>query len=104
MLMLILFNISQSVWAKTLVLTPSQASVNVVPYLEYNNAEGSVLDAPPIEGWAEFNQPQIKLGFDQSIQWFRFELLNSNSHPFAYDLELGNPLIDEIAIYILVRN
>lgn len=88
-------------WAKTVKLTPNQASIDLVPSLEYNIAEGSVLDAPPIEGWANFRHQQIKLGFDESIQWFRFQLHNANQHPQAYDLELGNPLIDEIAVYIL---
>ncbi|NVK24116.1 MAG: diguanylate cyclase [Gammaproteobacteria bacterium] len=83
------------------LLTPYTPAQDVVPHLEYNVSEGTVLDPPPVEGWAEFTQTQIKLGFDQSIQWFRFELRNELSHPMAYDLVLGNPLIDEIVVYIL---
>jgi len=98
---LFLISLLLQVNAATYDIINSEGKTDLTPYVEYNIGGNDPLESPPIEGWSEFNQAQIKLGFDNRVQWFRFELSNSSSLAESKYLELDAPLLDNITLYIL---
>jgi diguanylate cyclase (GGDEF)-like protein len=100
-ILLFLIGLLLQVNAATYDIINSEGKTDLTPYIEYNIGGFDPLESPPIEGWSEFNRAQIKLGFDNRVQWFRFELSNSSPLAESKYLELDAPLLDNITLYIL---
>lgn len=98
---LFLFGLLLQADAATYDIIDSEGKTDLTPYIEYNIGGLDPLESPPIEGWSEFNNSQIKLGFNNRVQWFRFELSNSSALVESKYLELDAPLLDNITLYIL---
>ena len=99
---LVVIGLLLQVNAATYDITNSKGKTDLTPYIEYNIGGHDPLETPPIEGWSEFNQAQIKLGFDNRVQWFRFELSNPSTQVETKYLELDAPLLDNIVLYQLI--
>lgn len=79
----------------------TKGKVNLAAHFEYNIGQSDPLEAPPIEGWSQLPSDYIKLGFVDNVQWFRTSLINNNPHPLAMFVEIDNPLLDNVTLYIL---
>lgn len=99
---LIVIGLLLQVNAATYDITSSKGKTDLTPYIEYNIGGHDPLESPPIEGWSQFNLSQIKLGFDNRVQWFRFNLSNPSSQVQTKYLELDAPLLDNIVLYQLI--
>ncbi|WP_341205936.1 diguanylate cyclase [uncultured Psychrosphaera sp.] len=99
--LLIFVELLLQVNAATYDISNLQGKTDLTPYIEYNIGDHDPLEAPPIEGWSQFTYSQIKLGFDNRVQWFRFELANPSAQVESYYIELDAPLLDNITFYIL---
>jgi len=101
--MLIIVNLCLQVFAaQTVKLIGQDNYVSLADSLEFNISNPSQpADTPPIEGWSIYPYSQIQLDNSVSTYWFRTHLKNNSIHPKTYYLELANPLIDNLTVYIL---
>ena len=86
---------------KNLDINLDRGATNLAPHFEYNVGQYDPLEAPPIEGWSTFQRDHIKLGFTDRVQWFRTQISNKNAHPVSLFLEIDNPLLDNVTLYVL---
>lgn len=97
----IMFFFIEHAFAKELIISNDQNKINLVPSIEYNIDANGTIDAPPIEGWSELPHSQVKFGFDDRTHWFRVNLINASEFAASYYLEIDNPLLDNLTLYIL---
>ncbi len=111
-LVLLAVAISSPGWAQTRVLTLSDddEGTAVFGYLYFLEDKDSSLDIadftdPEINQRFELSQDKVpSFGLSRSALWFRLSLANGNDRPAAWWLELQEPILDQIDVYIKRQN
>ena len=100
-LLILVTIVTSTTYASSLTLDLDRGKTNLVPYLEFNISTAGPQEAPPIEGWSQLQSNQVKFGFDDRTYWFRTQIQNNSQYPLSFYLEIGNPLLDNVSVYVL---
>ena len=102
-LLIIITNFT-SAYSQEIDLSTKEKYISLVPFADFLEDPNHVLTIRDMNRkdlqWFKIKSTSTKIGFSESVHWIRFSLKNNSNKNKNYFLQIANPLLDKIEIFI----